>query len=1326
MAISISSSLSSIQASIPPVIETQESGIRRYLSDLLEGKDGTPPASFDAKIGEAFSKDGESQQVLSLFSDCDLSFVFCTTEEEKNSASIDTYRALLTHPHASYLMKLLMERISTEKALELFTVLEWSDADFIALLRALPKSTDGGFRDYIGLHFSAMGPFIEKLKQFPMRLEALKALFQDIGQWFPHCPYVVEIPRPGAPYSKFEEVLEQLVHSSSLLDALELTLRERLEIFYLFTGTTPSLSIDELMLKLSSDSSDEEWVEALVSIGDGIWPRCGSIQNGQPLGKKQILFLIPMLLLLKKLERENEGIKVAVFDFMIRPFERSNLGYCIYFEYPRYLERLVFDCFEEFGFLKEESKFHMVKLLVFSSVCLEDKDFLFKIFNGIKNDSFYDAAIRLLAKISPYTLASEWERLNLGRFDEQTRVEMILIGMKSKEFGFNWSHTQQYFKAFGITSDQNKAQILSELLIDPSNAIQFTDLEWLEFSSPEIGLSVLEQGIETLDPNSKGIWSRAALIKSENSKLVELGLRNLARLEFPAPDVLFEKMCIDLVKYIPQEFDRLRVLKFLGELLINNVITKYGPVFNAYNEDVLKKIASMMWMRHPQLRSKVFSFWNKHFLSISAVDLKRNQSKRQQIFHSQFLQPVSRLLKQSSSPQSAQELLEFLKSQRKTPESVRELPEQILASFSDEEKRSIQRIWTSYQTYQRLHSPEKFESQLLAPMVKVVTQHCKKEKERFVRELCGQLSNPAQFELWLQEFSLPVGVREHLIGLFAAYQDTPKKYDFNWIEMAFDKVTQQLTYALLRNHPQEEVTRLVAPLRSLKEGMKSHFNLHYFSCLETLLILIQRMNSGNNRPNLFNDPLFILSIIKKLDLLIRNSDGTPFSLKEAQSVFKTIEKELSSLCTLLQFAENDGMIKQEEWDAASTFSGIVQHVLSSLFEIPTDPESIDQFLKTFFHPRLNGLFGAYVANLRVSETVAGIEALKAIVQSVLKGTFEEDRLRAERSPTMQRLQEQEPEVYQAWKALTYSRSFYIQDGKKAEPFDPLFWLHQKIVIDQHLNPREFPNLLVVLEGGEGNQSIGQPTSSSGQPASSSIASSSAPSLEQQLICCTQALSKEEQISSLQSLLEFPLNDEFKNDVIGALALLNSSVSQGVQWRSFLSNSILNILGCGTYVLGSCQHLSLGDPTLMGYCDGKFRPLLNQDHQDTPSTRAFLKIDFNAETRRPLLFLERFYTRLQNPQFFSETERSAIEIARQINSQLPEDKQISLITKVPPYSDHKSYKGRILSLKTFWGPKEYSDAAAGAGAGRKEADYSYASDLRGDLGYLYHPDLPSNP
>ena len=284
--------------------------------------------------------------------------------------------------------------------------------------------------------------------------------------------------------------------------------------------------------------------------------------------------------------------------------------------------------------------------------------------------------------------------------------------------------------------------------------------------------------------------------------------------------------------------------------------------------------------------------------------------------------------------------------------------------------------------------------------------------------------------------------------------------------------------------------------------------------------------------------------------------------------------------------------------------------LNSLIPIDHVENGVVRYTETFGSCRNPQALMQYAAKMRLTDQAA-LLCLGHFAAAVMNGTFPECRYDPASNPHLQKLREASPNILDSW------RQGLSLDVKREEAliFDPLSWLHMKLIVDRHLALAPLPDLRTALS----RRSIGEPPQ--GEDGSSRF--------QRACFALAKAKTASEQLGQLhmvrESLQQYAPRSEFMNDVLGKIQLLNDPRA-GKGLRTIDTDDPYHLLLCGTDVPESCQRVD-GDPQynkgLLGYLmNGQTRLLAVVDGKGHILSRAIMRLLWDGE--RPVLFLELRY------------------------------------------------------------------------------------------------------
>lgn len=880
---------------------------------------------------------------------------------------------------------------------------------------------------------------------------------------------------------------------------------------------------------------------------------------------------------------------------------------------------------------------------------------------------------------NPQATLAAFDAFYLDEEAERAEVVTILASRMPGEVATD-------FETFNIHQDSHKADVLSILFLGP---FPVYSIEQLRFSTRNAQTLAIRRAVR-----NKPLAAQEILRCMDNLPVLQMAVLVLAEsYQFDAAAI--QKKCFTTLSCIRTHRDQVRAIKWLGEMLI--AIRKNGtsePKILLHSQ-MPKILASLMTVRSPQLRNYLTEDYIELISDTDDWDcyVRYVESLQKKWFQSKLYQPIKTLLKEAIGSTSAKENL--LKALQQGGIQLTTPPD--LSSFSGIQQDQILCVFQNYRAYRELLSPEKFESQLLQPILNLLgsinlSPTIKHELTRKVKNnLCRFLETPSHFYELLSHFDLPNNVLQKISNLFLCYQDSPPKFDFQFVLLHSALLQSQpfagrcLTTQLLNNF-----TRAVFPL----------FDLNYHLLLETL----HQLN--------FSDLIAIQKalVVERLCSLFSNAR------RQTQSTNR-VSSELSSLLALLLFIGEQDLENGEKEALVSekSFLQPAARIAASILSLEGGVEKGAQFLDRFMGGRLGALFPPYIAKLNALNDPSVMFGLRKMVTSVLDNTYELDRYAEGNSPQLEAVGLIDPEAPLHWKTIRHRSHFTLDDTLS---FDPVHWLLS--LKQQDLS--QLPALEAILK--------------STDPLPQESALSLTPSFEDQLIRLVLAETAEAQLYHLTHLKEHYLDSRFAKEVDGAIALVQEQLANAYTLETSTGHVDISLLG--TEIYGSCQHLggtAQNTKCLIGSFDGKFLPLaIKRKGQFVSRALLILTPTEEADGSASLaLFLELYYTNNFEPRFIEKIETLAIQIAKEWkNKKYPVIKTADVALPegfhnppgMPKYSPGTPYLGKIRSYQNGWSPFEFSDALAiqqgVADSGITNGEFV----LSGNLEYLWNPSDPT--
>lgn len=314
-------------------------------------------------------------------------------------------------------------------------------------------------------------------------------------------------------------------------------------------------------------------------------------------------------------------------------------------------------------------------------------------------------------------------------------------------------------------------------------------------------------------------------------------------------------------------------------------------------------------------------------------------------------------------------------------------------------------------------------------------------------------------------------------------------------------------------------------------------------------------------------------------------------------------------------------------------------------------------------------------------------SLGDFIASVLKGTYEEDRNNPELDTHLTEIEKISPGIIQEWWSIPVE-PVNVTETAETEPQklseEQLFqWMRDKLLVHHHLEAlSQFPYLEGYLRG---NLSLTLPIASS---SSESPLEKLRREFQETCIACISSGTREElngyllKIKRIMRELHME-SEEFMND-IGVF--LDERVAEG-KWRGVETTDPVDILLCGTEILGSCQRIDGAvqlNQGLEGYLkNGRTRMVAVKNIEvGVNRSRMMIKLFIDPIKNSPVMLLERAY-----PETISDEDKKVL-ITLAIRK--AERRGITVVEKK---GQGKKYPNPIISYPCR-GVSDYSDAAGG--------------------------------
>lgn len=395
---------------------------------------------------------------------------------------------------------------------------------------------------------------------------------------------------------------------------------------------------------------------------------------------------------------------------------------------------------------------------------------------------------------------------------------------------------------------------------------------------------------------------------------------------------------------------------------------------------------------------------------------------------------------------------------------------------------------------------------------------------------------------------------------------------------------------------------------------------------------------------------------KACDLQLNEEPLTIKQEKEPLNVIKNLRllsyfcktwKEEDLLAITLGLHPNQELKSLFQKQIADTYA------ISSLSE----EEVYESYEKTFGSLRVPYALEIYTVAIReINEMQA---PLKRFVETVLLGTFAEERYRIDNNPHLQKIQEEAPEVFQKWKEISFEKTLEGDFQKEMTNFKYREFFLEKLQ-DGHFNLEgidKLPMLTHFLRTGEKKDIEGEDKDLA---------------LVQNLCISLIENGEVETEDQKKMLIEIELalqnhSLEILNDV--RVLLKKEKNPNGVKAEKIILTRDMEDLFLTGTESGSCQRVDGNgeyNKCLLAYClDGKVSLLACKDRGGKIVGRSIVRLLWDSKTGKPALFLSRYYG---ESELQEEVVQAALECAKLLGCKVyvngVDDKLDSLGTSAP--------------------------------------------------------------
>ncbi len=371
----------------------------------------------------------------------------------------------------------------------------------------------------------------------------------------------------------------------------------------------------------------------------------------------------------------------------------------------------------------------------------------------------------------------------------------------------------------------------------------------------------------------------------------------------------------------------------------------------------------------------------------------------------------------------------------------------------------------------------------------------------------------------------------------------------------------------------------------------------------------------------------------------------------------TFKDDLNVLATISDFLE------QGFFDAIRGVTTVGEFIIATLkltekeLGVPVRPKDFEK-LAIFRKKRapftyVNGL--KQLPEPQRQEALANYETFLKSVFDSRKSRFFELRYDKEKVPHLKTVFAHREELERAWRKGASPKkidqiditSFQTGALGRAPKKSIQNRMKEQILVHRHLGPNggeKYPALFARLKGDENAKGTSE--------------------FEKAAIALFNSSPSDEE-DKLTELVNTPSRTEFDQDVKGWIRFKKEDVQAGVDVVD--TDDPADIFAAGDEVLGSCQR-SDGDPNynrgLLGYLlNGHIRLIAIKDKEGRIVTRALLRLLWDTDSKKPVLYLDHIYTRNNNPDYPDIIKAFAIERAKELELTL-----LQSMFNITPYSN----------------------------------------------------------
>ena len=370
--------------------------------------------------------------------------------------------------------------------------------------------------------------------------------------------------------------------------------------------------------------------------------------------------------------------------------------------------------------------------------------------------------------------------------------------------------------------------------------------------------------------------------------------------------------------------------------------------------------------------------------------------------------------------------------------------------------------------------------------------------------------------------------------------------------------------------------------------------------------------------------------------LIRAIFSLRTNAKSPQERAQIVNKNLGIMETIIisqngrELTSLINQITEGRLPSESALSDVLQQIFMRNIGEVEIKEFAEKFDKTFLASRQPLAYLTYISKLQSlpsHEKQLMLPHMNSLFIDILEGKDQQNRYQNKEGEHLNVVLswKSDETARENWKKIWTSGSSSpittVEDDNSRKAVDPAAFLKEKICTDKHIPPQEYPLLLKTL----GEKPI--------ENSDKILEKEKKEALEKILISLIYPDSQDEKkLKSAVDLMKeiYPSQNDhpFLRDLQDLEILMNGKERSDDGWIVEDSDNWIDLLLCGTEVLGSCQNINGSidlNKCLMNYIlDGKNRVVVVKDSSGVIQARVIIRLLWDDKLKRPVLYRERLY------------------------------------------------------------------------------------------------------